>query len=742
MKFLYLFIAACVGAAVFWFYFDTRILDPANVEWLFVNGGDGMQHYLGSYAFRSDAWHFPITRTTWICYPEGVSIIYTDSNPLLSIIAKLIRPVFPPEYQFFGIWFLLCWILQGVFGFLLIRKLTNNSVYALLGAVLFCFLPAQIDRLGHANLVAFWLIIWSVYVYINDELSAGKRIFLFFMIALIASMIHAYLCNMCLIVAMSWGVRYLLKLYKNRKEADGKRRLYAFIGQTVGYFMVFLVFIWSLGYFYNRPDSTGLLSFGYFSMNLLSPVNSIYQGVFQLPVFKVMEGQYEGYNYLGFGILMLIVLAVVLGSRKKRLWPLSWWVWVLMLIAAGFVLFFKSGSLSYGAKLTGICIITIYVYSFSLVRQTGKRSLFWLILPATVCFMIALSHKGYLADGRLYTIRIDENAFYSVFLRMMRSSGRFFWVTSIIWVTVALCLIYYLIRNKTLASLVLVIGIVAQVTDMSHRYKAVKAEINGYANPLEDNEKEMIRKARFINFFGEVDMRVAEYALLNNVKINNFNTAHAEGKLTKRQVQYSQKSFAPVQSDTMYLFQISDLGLNKAYGLTNRFYGGYFVLPPHGFSLDDPQMYMTRIEIDTLSSLIELVKTKPMVVLTVADEVSLNMNPFFTQCMDSEYGTTMRHIKYRDSYLAVFVEGKLYQELRSETESVFLSDTILNQMVYVKSIGDEKNERAGALIRINATELHLNYRGLNVLVLDSTKISGLNHYQFSNLDTHAFYYPF
>lgn len=742
MKLLYLLIAACIGAGIFWFYFDIQILNPANIEWLFANGGDGVQHYLGSYAFRSDVWHFPITKTTWIGYPEGVSIIYTDSNPLLSILAKLFRSVFPPEYQFFGIWFLLCWILQSVFGFLLVRKLTGDTFYAFWGGMLFCLLPALIFRIGHANLMAFWMIIWAVYVYIDDELRAGKKLFLFSLIAIIASMVHAYLCNMTLIIAILWGMRYMLKLYKKRKEVEGRRELYAFLSMSGICLVIFLLFIWCLGYFYNRPHTSGLLGFGHYSMNMLSPVNPGYQNIFKLPVFAIMDGQYEGYNYLGVGVLTLIITAIVLGSRKKKLWPVSWLVWGGLMVATAWVLFYKRNSLSYDVKLVGIAILAIYIYCFVLVRQSGKRSVFWLVLPATVCFLIALSHKIYLGNYLLYEADLNEEAFYSGVFRTMRSSGRFFWVTAIILLSVALFLVYKSVRYKGIAYAILILSVVLQLTDMSYRYKSVRVSDKNYVNPLNEKEMEMIKSAKFLNFLGGVDLNIAGFALQNGIRVNNFYTAHGEGKLTRRKMEQLRENFEPLRSDTIFLFHVNELAVHKTYGLTEQFYGGYFVLPTKDYPVENYALYVTRTVTDTLSSLIKMIKSKPVVVLAVSDEASFQLNPFFTHCMDSEYGTAMRQLGYRDSYLALFVNGQLYKELRSETEPVSIVDSVLNQALYLKSCGAEKTEPHGVVWRINDTEMVLKSRGLNVLALDSVSVSGVPYYMFSNLDTHAFDYPF
>ncbi len=206
-----------IGIIVFGLFFDFSIIEPANTAWIFRDGGDAVQHYLGSYAFRSDEWHFPITKTVLINNPEGASIIFTDSNPLLSIIAKCIKFIFPPHYQFFGFWFLLCWILQSVFSYLLIHKITDNKLYALLSAVLFCLLPTQWSRLNHANLVSFWIILWSLYVFINNGYSSKRKQFLFFIIFSLCALIHPYLLFMCLSIGGTWYVVQSIHFLKKKE---------------------------------------------------------------------------------------------------------------------------------------------------------------------------------------------------------------------------------------------------------------------------------------------------------------------------------------------------------------------------------------------------------------------------------------------------------------------------------------------------------------------------------------------
>jgi len=87
-RLLFVLLSIGIGVVVFGNYFDFTIVEPNNTAWIMRLQGDHSQHYIGSVAFRTDDWHFPLTKTTYINYPEGVSIVYTDSNPLVAFIQK------------------------------------------------------------------------------------------------------------------------------------------------------------------------------------------------------------------------------------------------------------------------------------------------------------------------------------------------------------------------------------------------------------------------------------------------------------------------------------------------------------------------------------------------------------------------------------------------------------------------------------------------------------------------------
>ena len=82
-----------LAIAVFIIFFDINILNPSNIDWLMA--GDLGQHFTGWHAFRYDQWHFPLALTKLLGWPQGVPIVFTDSNPVLALPFKIIGHILP-----------------------------------------------------------------------------------------------------------------------------------------------------------------------------------------------------------------------------------------------------------------------------------------------------------------------------------------------------------------------------------------------------------------------------------------------------------------------------------------------------------------------------------------------------------------------------------------------------------------------------------------------------------------------
>ena len=107
-------------------------------EWLFI-GNDMSAHQTGWFFFKNDVWRFPIGSNPNFGDQIGNSIVYSDSIPLLAIIFKFFKFFTSDKFQYFGLWFLVCFFLQGILSFKLIDKLTNDKILSILSSIFFLF---------------------------------------------------------------------------------------------------------------------------------------------------------------------------------------------------------------------------------------------------------------------------------------------------------------------------------------------------------------------------------------------------------------------------------------------------------------------------------------------------------------------------------------------------------------------------------------------------------------------------
>lgn len=304
---------ALFGAPVLLFlaFFNPAIVDPTNIGW--VMHGDWAQHFLGWHAYRNGADGF--NHQDLLAHPTGLSVLYTDSNPLLSLPLKLISPLLPANFQFIGLWFLLCLCLQYVLALRLMERYAPTAWSALGGALLLCLLPTLYNRIGHDTLFAHWLILWSLYIFFAVETPRGKAIGWAANLTL-ASLIHPYLLIMCLFI---WAADQWQALQTIRRTRDPK----ALIGLAAAAGIsatLCLIALWAGGAFSGTsPAGDG---FGIYSMGLDGPFNPSGLPSFLSFLPKQEPRQaFEGFQYLGAGVLVLIGAAWWLTRRSRKLSP-------------------------------------------------------------------------------------------------------------------------------------------------------------------------------------------------------------------------------------------------------------------------------------------------------------------------------------------------------------------------------------------------------------------------------------
>ena len=99
-----LFLTGCLmGVLCFIAVYGVKILNPGYDAWLLNGDLDLMQHYIGFGHYRNSSWTFPIGLISTLSKPYPMSVIYTDSIPLIAVFFKILSPLLPETFQYFGL---------------------------------------------------------------------------------------------------------------------------------------------------------------------------------------------------------------------------------------------------------------------------------------------------------------------------------------------------------------------------------------------------------------------------------------------------------------------------------------------------------------------------------------------------------------------------------------------------------------------------------------------------------------
>jgi uncharacterized protein DUF6311 len=411
-------IGAVCGLMFFARTLGFALADPAAIGWLL--NADWAQHYSGWAMFRQAPWSWPPGLLPEVWYPVGTSIVYTDSLPLLAFLLKPFAAWLPEPFQYIGIWLLLNCVLQGGFGALLIARTSRAPAAILAGAALFVFAPIFINRIGHDTLTAHWLLLAALWLYFRS--ARPSRLVSdaspWWLITALASLVHPYLAAMTLAIQAGhwWKLVGVERMHSTRQAMT-----------AVAVSLVIAACMWWLSgaAIIRESDGAGGIPYGQYSFNLLGFFNPMFFSRL-LPTLPSLPGQYEGFAYLGAGMLALGLLVAADALRKHRL-AVAFADW----------------------KPLAIISLVLLVFAASSVFVIGS----WVVIDLPI---------------------------KSSLLGIFRSSGRFIWVAYYSLMLLIVCSVLRRLR-PLLAAGVLATILVVQMVDFSTahaRYAVLRAGAN------------------------------------------------------------------------------------------------------------------------------------------------------------------------------------------------------------------------------------------------------------------------
>lgn len=512
-------ITALLGIAAFLVIYGPRIINPFYVDW-FLGYGELNQHYLGWKAYKESGWMFPIGCTRLLMYPEKSSIIFTDSIPCMAVFFKLFKAVLPVDFQYFGIWGVLCFALQGVFSGKILYRASGSKTAAVMGSVFFILAPVMIGRMyGHTALAGQWVMLAAMDIvfeacmcFSNEQKkivikSAG--------LGFLAASVHIYFIPLCGIFLICGVLYELLKRQKSVK----------LIFMTAVYVLSAGCTVYLLGGFTTSSSVAETGELGQYSYNMLGILNPSGWSVFLKDISLYCDGQAEGFSYIGAGMLLL-AFAVLAGSLSAEN--------------------MKEKIEKYSCELVTclVCIFLTLIIALSPTASAGTKVLY------------SFEPEGLI--GKVWSI--------------FRSTGRFSWIL--------VYLIFFLVIvlgnrqfGKRLFGVMLSLSLLIQITDLHkilyqiHRKDCFRQNItyetfvdaSVFWKETGDNEEiEHIMLAPNARFFSEdKGIPIINWALFNGKTLNSFYFSHDASFGIVADV--LRKSMELKKKDTLYIFPYEDI---------------------------------------------------------------------------------------------------------------------------------------------------------------------------------------
>ena len=369
-----------------WFIYFTggKFINPYYIDWIFPS--DTETHWLGWQFFKNQSiFNFPIFKNTDYGLELGSSLVLNDSLSIMAIIFKPFSTLIPFEFQYFGIWTYLCFLLQGFIAMKIFKNYSKDGFAIVLGGLLFAMLPPFLWRLhGHFGLLGQWLILYAFLLYLTlKELNLKS----WTVLIIISLLINAYISAMIIGIFIADLIKY-----KILKKSISLR----FLGLSFLKFLISLaVSLFIFGYFMVGKGAGGK-GFGKFNANLNSffDPDQIWSVFFNnLPT---PESGYEGFAFPGTGVIIMILIALttIFISKDKIKFENIRFASPLLLVAFISYFFALSNNITIGTNIIASYEVpNLIVFLTKIFRSSGR--FVWIIFYLITIFSLIYIFKSY-----------------------------------------------------------------------------------------------------------------------------------------------------------------------------------------------------------------------------------------------------------------------------------------------------------------------------------------------------------
>ncbi len=475
-KYMLFFFGAAIGALLFLVTYGTAILDTGYDAWILRSPDlDIKQHYIGFLHYLDSPWTFPVGMMDSLSYPHRMSVVWTDSIPGFCLLAKIFRFALPDTPQLFGIFGILTFALNGGFASLLIHRVTGSRMASIFASPFFILSFTVLQRLYyHTALSCHWIILAALlYFYSEKKYDIKRDCLVYGIFSVICVSVHSYF------LPMAGGIL----LFDTIKSNCGRKKTFPALLPLISFCLCGLFALYFYGAF-SSPVDHGGFAIGEFNSNLNTLFNSLGDGILPgLP--NVKDTQYEGFGYLGLGMLLMALTALILLIYK-----------VIKLGIKESIAVLKR---RYAILLTVVMALFFAFIAVFPELDFNDRVLFPDIVP--------------------YPIK--------VLLGVFRSNGRFIWPLMYLIMISSLYVIFHLIKKYPVIYSLLIACILLQAADlkpyMTEKSDCFRAEYGNFClleryGPDKDSYDHIIMT--YDN--GDMKMDMGYFSALNDKTVNRF----------------------------------------------------------------------------------------------------------------------------------------------------------------------------------------------------------------------------
>ncbi len=690
---------------LFWWFYTLSILDPMNVDWLKVNVGwwkdnmDPFQAFLGWTAFRFSDWQWPLGLSRLIAYPNGMPLIATDSNPLVSIPLKLLSPLLPYPFQFEGWWLLVSVFLSYAIAFRLLRDLSGRPVGSVLGAAFVTIAPILPFRWNHNSLSSQWLILGAFSIFLRPK-SDGAAVTRYAGLHALVIALHPYFVPM---VAPIAGMDLVRRSVRRLREQEGW--IHSLAPLVLGSAVIALsglIAAWVTGILVLTNVDTEL---GLFTMDPLAWFNPMGTSSI-LPSWTTGWGQYEGYQYLGLGGFLLVLAgAVSLALRRGQD-----------------------------------------------ARRLGHAAL-WLTPAFVVWYVMAVSPTVTAFGHVVLSLRIDDLPVLGQVFSIFRSSGRFGWPITYFVLLSGVLLTLTVDRRAALA--ILAAALLIQVWDLAPLARSVKAGTAGRGREFTsstDPWRAIASAAKWIyvppDIVGpdveniEILLKLGSIAFPGRIPMNRFYYAHVSTAAeTSVNVAEDKKVLAGDNLDRGVLYLINN-NILEAWTRTEApalsrlaLFDGRLIVPPADAreNLSGLLHFASAASVLSLDGIVKDCSDECALALAVRDDGSKRLSSDFVKLMNSRGAAHLEALAGQGSYAALLVDGRVVKEAASPDKEVVIEARPFD--IDVRAVSGARASNSSGLF-VNGANLSPDRRGLNVVELRPGRIAYVGNFD-TNTDAGA-----